>query len=143
MNIPLTSPFELWNFSSSTVLTLFCPSLYGFIYIFSLSVTFLPSHLLLLLLSCFSRVWLFATLWTIARQAPLSTGFPRQEYWSGTPCPPLDPPHPGTEPTFPFLHSQVSSLPLAPPRKPLYKCNIIHYSSPSSYFHYVQWILFC
>ena len=31
-------------------------------------------------LSC---VWLFVTLWTIARQAPLSMGFSRQEYWSG------------------------------------------------------------
>ena len=29
-----------------------------------------------------SRVRLFATLWTVAHQAPLSTGFPRQEYWS-------------------------------------------------------------
>ena len=34
-------------------------------------------------LSCFSRVRLFATLWTIARQTPLSMGFSRQEYWSG------------------------------------------------------------
>ena len=31
----------------------------------------------------FGRVWLFATPWTVARQAPLSKGFPRQEYWSG------------------------------------------------------------
>ena len=30
----------------------------------------------------------FATLWTIACQAPLSMGFSRQEYWSGLPCPP-------------------------------------------------------
>ena len=29
-----------------------------------------------------------ATPWTVARQAPLSMGFPRQEYWSGLPCPP-------------------------------------------------------
>ena len=36
------------------------------------------------LLSC---VWLFATLWTVACQAPLSTGFSRQEYWSGLPFP--------------------------------------------------------
>ena len=28
-------------------------------------------------------VWLFATPWTVALQSPLSTGFPRQEYWSG------------------------------------------------------------
>ena len=34
-------------------------------------------------LSCFSRVQLFATLWTIARQAPLSMGFSWQEDWSG------------------------------------------------------------
>ena len=35
----------------------------------------------------FSRVWLFATLWTAAYQAPLSVGFSRQEYWSGSPAP--------------------------------------------------------
>ena len=39
-------------------------------------------------LSHFSHVRLFMTLWTIARQAPLSMGFSRQEYWSGLPCPP-------------------------------------------------------
>ena len=33
-------------------------------------------------------VWLFVTLWTVARQAPLSLGFSRQEYWSGLPSPP-------------------------------------------------------
>ena len=36
-------------------------------------------------LSCFSCVRLFATLWTIARQASLSIGFSRQEYWSALP----------------------------------------------------------
>ena len=41
-------------------------------------------------LSCFSHVLLFATLWTIACQAPLSMGFSRQEYWSGLPGPPLE-----------------------------------------------------
>ena len=34
-----------------------------------------------------SHVWLFATPWTVARQAPLSMGFPRQENWSGLPFP--------------------------------------------------------
>ena len=34
-------------------------------------------------LSRFSRVRLFATLWTVAYQAPLSMGFSGQEYWSG------------------------------------------------------------
>ena len=37
-------------------------------------------------LSCFSHVRLFATLGTLAHQAPLSMGFSRQEYWSGLPC---------------------------------------------------------
>ena len=50
-------------------------------------------------LSCFSRVQLFVTLWTVARQAPLFTGFPRQEYWSGLPFPPPgDLPDPGIKP---------------------------------------------
>ena len=37
--------------------------------------------------SHFSCVWLFATPWTTARQAPLSLGCSRLEYWSGLPCP--------------------------------------------------------
>ena len=37
-------------------------------------------------LSCFSCARLFAALWTIARQAPPSMGFSRQEYWSGLPA---------------------------------------------------------
>ena len=39
-------------------------------------------------LSHFSRVWLFVTLWTVNCQAPLSMGFSRQGYWRGLPCPP-------------------------------------------------------
>ena len=47
----------------------------------------------------FCHVWLFATLWTIAFQAPLSMGFSRQEYWSVLPCPPPgDLPGPWIEP---------------------------------------------
>ena len=47
-------------------------------------------------LSPFSRVRLFATLWTVVHQVPLSMGFSRQEYWSGLPClPPGDLPDPG------------------------------------------------
>ena len=34
------------------------------------------------MLSHFSCVWLFATLWTVARQAPLAVELSRQEYWS-------------------------------------------------------------
>ena len=38
-------------------------------------------------LSCFSIVWLFATLWMVAHQAPLSMEFSRQEYWGELLCP--------------------------------------------------------
>ena len=34
-----------------------------------------------------SRVWLFATQWTVSHQAPASMGFSKQEYWSGLPFP--------------------------------------------------------
>ena len=41
----------------------------------------------------------FVTPWTVAHQAPLSMGFPRQERWSGLPCPPpRELPDPGVEP---------------------------------------------
>ena len=44
------------------------------------------------------------TPWTVAHQAPLSMGFFRQEYWSGSPCPsPGDLPNPGIKPRSPAL----------------------------------------
>ena len=47
-----------------------------------------------------SRVRPFVTQWTKARQAPLSVGFPKQEYWNGLPFPPPgDLPDPEIEPT--------------------------------------------
>ena len=49
--------------------------------------TSLVMLLLLLLLNCFSRVWLCATPWTAGQQAPPSMGFSRQECWSGLPLP--------------------------------------------------------
>ena len=53
-------------------------------------------------LSHFSHVWLFVMLWTVARQAPLSLGFSRQEYWSG-----LSFPSPGD---LPDLGIKLTSL---------------------------------
>ena len=51
------------------------------------------------MLRSFSCVQLFATLWIVDCQAPLSMGFSRQEKWSGLPCPPPgDLPDPGIEP---------------------------------------------
>ena len=72
------------------------------------------------MLSCFCRVWLFATPWTAACQAPLSMGFLRQEYWSGLPRSPTGDLHnPGIEPClFPAQYWEVGSLPLVPPGKP-------------------------
>ena len=50
--------------------------------------------------SHFSRVQVFASLWTVADQAPLSMGFSWQKQWSGLPCPPPgDLSDPGMEPT--------------------------------------------
>ena len=64
-----------------------------------------------------SRVQLFATLWTVAHQAPVSMGLSRQEYWSGLPCSLQgDLPDPGMEPAS--LKSGAlagGSLPLVPP----------------------------
>ena len=61
---------------------------------------------------------LFETLWSVARQAPPSLGFSRQEYWSQLPCPPPgDRPDPGIEPRSLIL--QADSLPSEPPGKPL------------------------
>ena len=51
------------------------------------------------MLTRISHAQLFATLWTVACQAPLSMGFSRQEHWSELPCPPPgDLPNPGIEP---------------------------------------------
>ena len=49
-------------------------------------------------LSPFNSDQLFAALWTVACQVPLSKGFSRQEYWSGLPSPPGYLPDPGIEP---------------------------------------------
>ena len=52
--------------------------------------------------SLLSGVQLFATPLTVARQAPLSMEFSRQEYWSGLLCrPPGELPDPGIEPMSP------------------------------------------
>ena len=59
-----------------------------FTYFWSLAWRILSITLLVCaVLSHFSHVWLFATLWTIACQTFLSMGFSRQEYWSGLPFP--------------------------------------------------------
>ena len=67
----------------------------------------------------FSCVWVFAVLWAVARQAPLSMGFSRQEYWSGLPFPPpQDLPDPGIEPMSPALAGGFFFFFFLPPGKP-------------------------
>ena len=64
------------------------------------------THIRACVLSCFSRVQLFATLWIMAHEVPLSMGFPGQEDQSGLPCPlPGDLPDPGIQPASAFLMS--------------------------------------
>ena len=83
-------------------------------------------------LKSLSRVWLFATQWTVAYQASLSMRFSRQEYWSGLPFPsPGDLPNPGIKPRSPTL--KADALTSEPPGKPT-KLLLIN-------FYYVQYSL--
>ena len=69
------------------------------------------------MLSHFSLIWLFVTLWTVACQASLSMGFSRQEYWTGLWLSlPEDLSNPGIEPWSPALHSLL----FEPQGSPLY-----------------------
>ena len=75
-----------------------------------------------------SRVRLFETPWTVARQAPVSMEFSRQEYWSGLPFPsPGDLPDSGIEPGSPAL--EADALTSEPPGKPIYIYIIGYYSA--------------
>ena len=86
------------NTSCCLIYVYFATSLYYF------SIEMLATHVCKGPSVCqsLSRVWLFATPWTVAHQAPLSMGFSRQEYWSGLPfSPPGDLPDPVIKPTSP------------------------------------------
>ena len=81
-----------------------------------------PIRPMYMVLSCFSCVRLFATLWTVACQAPLSEGFSRQEYWGGLPCPPPgDLSDPGIKPassvTPALQKDSFTTEPLGKPKK--------------------------
>ena len=71
-------------------LTIFITAVKSELFLENMVRVFVCDHLL----SC---VHLFVTPWTVGHQAPLSMGFPRQEYWSGLPCPsPEDLPNQGS-----------------------------------------------
>ena len=73
------------------------------------------------MLSHFSHVQLFMTLWTTAHQTPLSMGFSRQKYRGQLPHPPPRIfPIQGLNPNLLcLLHWQAGALPLASPGKPI------------------------
>ena len=76
------------------------------------------------------------TPWTVAHQAPLSMGFPRQEYWNGLPFPlPGNLPDPGIEPILPALAGGFFTA--EPPGKPVYWFNLVSWYI---YFGY-SWLL--
>ena len=86
-----------------------------------------------IVLSC-SVLFDSAILWTVAHQAPLSMGFPRQEYWSRFPfLSPGDLPHPGIEPASPITPAlEEDSLPLGHLGSP-YCCTTIKTCFVSNY----------
>ena len=87
-----------------------------------------------------SRVRLFTTPWTVARQAPLSMVFSRQECWSDLPCPPPGHlPNPGIKPSS--LALQADPLPSEPTF--YYSVTITWYFSvPLPPFYMYIWITF-
>ena len=92
---------------------------------FSFTVSFLNSPTPLKVkvkVKSLSRVWLLATPWTVAHQAPPSMGFSRQESWSGLSVPsPGDLLDPGIEPTSPALRADaLTSEPWGKPHLLLY-----------------------
>ena len=97
----------------------------AFIFTYITTFTYIYLFLLLFLLSWEKWKWKllscvrqFVTLWTVARQAPLSMGFSRQEYWNWLPFPsPGDLPNPGIELGSPAL--QADSLPSEAPGNPM------------------------
>ena len=72
----------------------------------------------------FSHIQLFATTWTVAHQALLSTGFSRQEYWSELPFPPPgELPGPGIKPESPVSPALLSGFFITEPFGKLPKRN--------------------
>ena len=89
---------------------------------------YLPLYIMSEWVMSLSHVWLFVSPWTVARQAPLSVGFSRQEYWSGLPFPsPGDLPNTGIKPGSTIL--QADALTSEPPGKaPGYWMGPLHYT---------------
>ena len=75
----------------------------------------------------------FATLWTVALQAPLCMEFPRQEYWNGLPFPsPGDLPNPGIKPVPPALAGEFFTTELLYTTGNYIQCLVITYNGKES-----------
>ena len=94
------------------------------------SILYMPWALTIV---CVSHVWLFVTLQTVAPQALLSMGFPRQEFWRGLQVPsPWNLPNPEIKLRSPAL--QADSLPSDPSGSRL-SINIV-----SPFFHLLEYV---
>ena len=86
-----------------------------------------------------------ATPWVVARQVPLSMGFSKQEYWTGSPC---SPPGPlliqGLTPRLLSLQKrQADALPLEPPGSPHCTCSGADTSLSSVLFSFLLCVRVC
>ena len=87
-----------WVLSVSSYSCIFTGS---WIFVASWSLVYVQQYITLFIVAVLSPscVLLFVTPWTVAHQAPLSMGFPRQEHWGGSPLPsPSALPNPGIKP---------------------------------------------
>ena len=112
------SQFWMWHSSEKVSARQKSGESSGQNYLFKDLVTHKNGHACVL--SHFSCILLFVAPWAAAHQAPLSMRFSRQEYWSGSPCPPPgDIPDLGIKPMTPASPAlQVDSLPLNHPEVP-------------------------
>ena len=82
------------------------------------------------------------TLWTVARQPPLSMGFSRQEYWSGLPCLPAGGlPNPGMDRILWLLHCRQILYPLSHPECHLIRNRTVSISQLG--IDHVAWSVMC
>ena len=90
MFIALLTIAKIWKQpkcpSTDDWIKMFYTYTYIHMYIYSYIYTKMFYIYIYIVLSCFSHIPLFVTLWTAACQAPLSIGFSRKEYWVGWHC---------------------------------------------------------
>ena len=101
-------------------------------YHLQVQITCSTLHVQLRSVQSLSRVWIFATPWSAACQAPLSVGFSRLEYWRELLFPTLgDLPCPGIKPASPVSPALASGFfTTEPPRKPHQWLHIVFNALP-------------